>query len=121
MPALRLGLDNGEVIIGYGFMVPVVPPDSGRTWSALSIPCSGCGAGVGEHCHGARFCAGRMAMIDSAELDGAVIPPRARSCPDRRKPRSQPKHERCPHLRLLSGPCCHPQISLSGRGSTHKS
>lgn len=74
-------------------MEPVVPPDSGKTWSALSIPCSRCGAGAGEHCHGTRLCADRMAilraMIDSGELGGDVIPPRVSDCPDCHKRRNQ--------------------------------
>lgn len=110
MPAPRSGLDNSDVTTRYGFMEPVVPPDSGRLWSALSIPCSGCGAGAGEHCHGTRFCTGRMAklraMIDSGELEGDVITPRRRDCPDckKRKNQSGSKYLACanPAHRCLS-------------------
>lgn len=93
MPTPRSGINDETVTTRYGFMEPVVPPDSGRSWSALSIPCSGCGAGAGEHCHGARFCADRMArlreMIGSGEMGGDVIPPRVRDCPDCHKRRNQ--------------------------------
>ena len=93
MPAPRSGLDNSDVTTRYGFMEPVVPPDSGRLWSALSIPCSACGARAGAHCHGTRFCTGRMAdlraVIDSGELPGAAIPPRVRDCEDCHKRKNQ--------------------------------
>lgn len=94
MPAPRWGLDDSEVI-AYGFMEPVVPPDSGRTWSALSIPCSVCSAGIGDHCPGARFCPDRMTrlreLISSGELAGKPIPPRVKECEDCHKRQNQSK------------------------------
>jgi hypothetical protein len=74
-------------------MEPVVPPDPGRSWSALAIPCSACGADVDVYCPGDKFCPARMVKVRdlarSGQLSGEEIRAQMRACPACRKKRNQ--------------------------------
>jgi hypothetical protein len=59
--------------VGYGHLEARFEPDSGKTWSALDLVCSSCGAAVDVPCTGPRICPDRMAaareLINSGKLD----------------------------------------------------
>jgi hypothetical protein len=93
MPTPRSGINDETVFSRYGFMEAAVPPDPGKSWSALSIPCPECQAETGSYCPGERFCVGRMArlreLMNSGELKATPISTRPRNCPDCRRKRNQ--------------------------------
>jgi hypothetical protein len=92
MPASRNDLDD-PVGRKYGFMEPAHRGDPGKSWSALQIPCDGCGADVGAYCPGNRFHPERMVKLRelarSGEVVGEVIRDRLKACEDCHRRKNQ--------------------------------
>ena len=99
MPVPRSGGLGDEVVSkSYGFMEPRHAGEPPKTWSALSVLCAECQAGIGIYCSGPRFCATRMeralSLARSGQIAESTVSPVA-VLPEPGKPQATVVHDLC--------------------------